>query len=181
MTTGNETTGARVPVPPANADAAGTPPACRELQGWLVGKGCIGLSWRDREPVSQIGGRPREERMLELCDPRDGRARTLALVFGEDAKFEAEDGVALVDLLQRSEPAVLEALVPMQGVVFVAREDLRRFVHDVRNALNSMLMNAGVVASAERARPDLASFVEQMERSGAACAARLRQLSDRYL
>lgn len=81
----------------------------------------------------------------------------------------------------KSPPAVDPARTPAgTHYVQLPREELQAFVHDLRNGLNSLLMNAGVVAAAsDRAR--FGRFVEQFERDGERCAESLRELSDRYL
>lgn len=65
--------------------------------------------------------------------------------------------------------------------VTLPREELQVLVHDLRNHLNSLLMNAGAVAALCRDGGRAERFVTQIETDGEKCAQALRDLSDRYL
>jgi hypothetical protein len=70
---------------------------------------------------------------------------------------------------------------PPGELVTIPRQELQALVHDIRNHLNSMLMNAGVLAVQSRANPSSARHAAQLEDDGEKCAQALRNLSDRYL
>jgi hypothetical protein len=65
--------------------------------------------------------------------------------------------------------------------VTLPREELQVLVHDLRNHLNSLLMNAGAVAAMCKDGGRAERFVTQLESDGEKCAQALRDLSDRYL
>lgn len=65
--------------------------------------------------------------------------------------------------------------------VRIPREDLRRLVHDLRNQLNSILMNAGVATRLCGDRERMARHVAQFETEGERCAQTLQSIADRYL
>lgn len=70
---------------------------------------------------------------------------------------------------------------PPGETVTIPHRELQVLVHDLRNHLNSMLMNAGVLASHCRADAKAAQHAAQLEDDGEKCAQALRDLSDRYL
>lgn len=76
------------------------------------------------------------------------------------------------------DPAALgEANEPLP----ITREELEVLVHDLRNHLNSLLMNAAVIASACPDRARLGHFIDQVERDGERCAEALQRVADRHL
>jgi hypothetical protein len=66
-------------------------------------------------------------------------------------------------------------------MVTLPREELRRLVHDLRNHVNSLMMNAGAVAALCKEGDRVARFVAHIEDDGERCAQTLRKLSDLYL
>lgn len=71
--------------------------------------------------------------------------------------------------------------LPQGDLVQIPREELQTVIHDLRNHLNSLLMNAGVVAAACKDRERFGRYIEQFEREGERCAEELQGLSDRHL
>ena len=65
--------------------------------------------------------------------------------------------------------------------VTLPRRELQALVHDLRNHLNSMLMNAGVMAVHCGAGEKVSRLSAQVEADGAKCAQALTTISDRYL
>lgn len=65
--------------------------------------------------------------------------------------------------------------------LLVSRAALQAMVHDLRNHLNTILMNAGVVARLCEDREKAARFVANFEQEGERAANTLRAVSDRYL
>lgn len=61
------------------------------------------------------------------------------------------------------------------------RDELQAMVHELRNGLNSVLMNAGVLAAVCRDRPEMRRHIAQIESDGQRCAQCLQALSDRHL
>lgn len=81
-------------------------------------------------------------------------------------------------LASKPEP---EAGTPPADTVLVPRPELQALVHDLRNHINSMLMNAGVLATLCNGHPKAARYAAQLEDDGERCAQALRDVSDRYL
>jgi hypothetical protein len=81
-------------------------------------------------------------------------------------------------------PPAAEATTAERGdteIVRIPRDELQALIHDLRNHLNSLLMNAGVVAAACPDRQRYGRYIEQVEQEGERCAEALRGLSDRHL
>ena len=70
---------------------------------------------------------------------------------------------------------------PADGVVQMPRETLQALVHDLRNHLNTILMNAGVAARLCEDKERVARYVAQFEQEGERCAQTLQAISDKYL
>jgi hypothetical protein len=66
-------------------------------------------------------------------------------------------------------------------IVEMPREALQALIHDLRNHLNSILMNAGVAARLCEDRERVARYVTQFEKEGELCAEALQAISDEYL
>lgn len=77
--------------------------------------------------------------------------------------------------------AITASRSPPGERVTIPRQELQAVVHDLRNHLNSMLMNAGVLASHCRTNEKAARHAAQLEDDGEKCAQALRDLADRYL
>jgi signal transduction histidine kinase len=114
----------------------------------------FGLAGADGQPASSV--------LLEFADrdALDEAARAaLAAILGASAAFA---GTA----------------PPCGSCALVDRSSLSRHLHDLRNALNSLLMNAAVLAAklppAEREN----RFARQVQVDGERCAALLQALSD---
>jgi signal transduction histidine kinase len=81
-------------------------------------------------------------------------------------------------------PPAAEAPAAARGdaeIVRIPREELQALIHDLRNHLNSLLMNAGVLAAACQDRQRYGRYIDQVEQEGERCAEALRGLSDRHL
>jgi hypothetical protein len=70
---------------------------------------------------------------------------------------------------------------PPGELVTIPRQELQALVHDLRNHLNSMLMNGGVLAAHCRSNEKAAHHAALLEEDGDRCAQALRKLSDTYL
>ena len=68
-------------------------------------------------------------------------------------------------------PEAIAASRPAPGErVTIPRQELQAVLHDLRNHLNSMLMNAGVLASHCRTNEKAARYAAQLEDDGDKCA-----------
>jgi hypothetical protein len=148
------------------------------LLDWLHAKGCTGVTllehgdddgddtvaWRDA-PVP--GWR---------VPLGDGRGSGVLLAFADKVQLgatEVDDVAALFQRLQAF-PLVPDAT----GAVLVDHAEVRRLIHDLRNGLNTLLVNASLLTRAVADNPALARSSEFVESAGNACADTLNRLSE---
>ena len=146
------------------------------LLDWLHAKGCTGVSlveddngddavaWRD---APQSGWR---------VPLGDGRGSGVLLAF---ERADQLDATQLADVAALFERLHAFPLVPdASGAVLVDHAEARRLIHDLRNGLNTLLLNASVLARAAAKKPALARSAGYLESAGAACADHLNRLSE---
>jgi hypothetical protein len=144
------------------------------LLDWLHAKGCTGISrleddgggvaWHDT-PVA--GWR------MPLGD---GHGSGALLAFASPDLLTADeraDVAALFDRL-RAFPLAHEAA----GAVLVDHAQVRRLIHDLRNGLNTLLLNASLLTRAATSMPGLARAVEFVDHAGSACTDNINRLSE---
>lgn len=153
------------------------------LLGWLLGKGCVAGRWtaaRNGAPPEQV---PVPEGQAVEFNFRIGSdpvvAVGLRLYFRSVDALDATGREALSNylvaagrLLPGAAPAAGDAVVSLPWQAVAAAE------HQVRNHLNSLLMNAAalVIISGEPEGIDV--FVEQMQRDVEKCLSVLHRLFD---
>jgi hypothetical protein len=146
------------------------------LLDWLHAKGCTGVSlleaddggdgvaWRD-DPAP--GWR------VPLGDGR-GSGALLAFPRADGLRADELEDVAALFAHLHAFPLVPDD----SGAVLVDHAEVRRLIHDLRNGLNTLLLNASVLARAARDEPALARSAEFLETAGATCADKLNRLSE---
>ncbi|MGH8030003.1 MAG: hypothetical protein ACREO3_08720 [Arenimonas sp.] len=146
------------------------------LLDWLQAKGCTGVglaaddddddrvAWRD-SPVT--GWR---------VPLGDGRGSGVILAFARPDLLDAIElgDVAALFARLHAFPLAHDA----GGAVLVDHAEVRRLIHDLRNGLNTLLINASVLTRAAQREPALARSVEFIEHAGVSCAAQLDRLSE---
>jgi len=146
------------------------------LLDWLHAKGCTGISlieadagddavaWRD---APDSGWR---------VPLGDGRGSGVLLAFTRSdqlSRGELDDVAALFERLHAF-PLVPDA----SGAVLVDHAEVRRLIHDLRNGLNTVLLNASLIARAAGSTPALVQSAAFLESAGASCADHLNRLSE---
>jgi hypothetical protein len=167
-----------MPRPPP-ADAAGPlsdwlAPA---LLDWLHAKGCTGVTLVDADASGDDSVAWRDAPEPGWRVPLgDGRGSGVLLAFARPDQLDAgqlRDVAALFERLHAF-PLVPDA----SGAVLVDHAEVRRLIHDLRNGLNTLLLNASVLARAAAKKPALARSAGYLESAGAACADHLNRLSE---
>jgi hypothetical protein len=144
------------------------------LLDWLHARGCTGISlvtggddgvaWRE---TPESGWR---------VPLGDGHGSGVFLAFARSDQLthtELHDVAALFERLHAF-PLVPDA----SGAVLVDHAEVRRLIHDLRNGLNTVLLNASLIARAAGAKPALVQSAAFLESAGAACADQLNRLSE---
>lgn len=149
------------------------PPAVRT---WLVAHGCDDASW---VPAGAIASPPERETWLDFAVDMAGSPMQWLVL-----RLHFRDGPGLDLAEQNQVAAYLSGLSPFLGAgepgprdpwLTLSRETLLVVEHQVRNHLNSLLMNAAVLSLHAGANgPD--PVLEQMEIDGQRCLDMLQQL-----
>jgi hypothetical protein len=146
------------------------------LVDWLHSRGCTG--------ISQVEAPDAGDAVAWCAAPEpgwrvplgDGRGSGVLLAFAREDQLghkELEDVAALFERLHA---------FPLEhgaaGAVLVDHAEMRRLIHDLRNGLNTLLLNASVLARAAGHKPALLRSAGFLESAGAACADHLNRLSE---
>jgi hypothetical protein len=147
------------------------------LLDWLHAKGCRGLSLLDAEAGGDVG--------VTWCDAPipgwrvplgDGRGSGVLLAFTRPDQLAAGELADVAALFERLHafPLAHDA----SGTVLVDHAEARRLIHDLRNGLNTLLLNASLLTRAAETVPELARSAQFVENAGAACTDNLNRLSE---
>lgn len=148
------------------------------LLDWLHAKGCKGVFLVDHDDHG--GDDAVAWREAPQCGWRvplgDGRGSGVLLAFANPGQLDATQLADVAALFERLHafPLVPDA----SGAVLVDHAEARRLIHDLRNGLNTLLLNASLLAGAAATKPTLARSAEFLESAGAACADHLNRLSE---
>lgn len=146
------------------------------LRAWLVERGCDDAHWvAPGEPVPA-----RERRSSVDFDVDMGSAPTrwlvLRLHFAEGQALAADEVRAVAAYLAALGPFLQAAVPPVRDPwLTLSRETLLVVEHQLRNHLNSLLMNAAVL-SLRSGAPESDPTLEQMENDGRRCLDVVQQL-----
>ena len=147
------------------------------LVDWLHAKGCTGLTllesgsgageacWRDAPTPGWV------------VSLGDAVGTGVLLAFPDRASLNAAELADVAALFERLNafPLVPDA----RDAVLVDHDEVRRLIHDLRNGLNTLLINASLVARAVgQDNPVLARSAQYLEAAGARCADDLNRLSE---
>ena len=156
------------------ADATGLFPP--RLLAWLALRGCIGIGWQP--PPERLPRRAATTPTVLVFEPGGAAGRLRPhLCFQPGGTLSAAESAQV--------SAYLAALFPLLGAVdpaplpsvSLAQDALVALEHRLRNHLNSLLMNAGVLALSCDSGPDLDPYVEQMQADAQSCLAVLGLLT----
>ena len=146
---------------------------------WLAARGCRQASWCTVDDALASVDRSRHSMDFAFgIGPAPGQRVGLRLVFNTAAALTEADKAAV--------SAYLAALGPFLCVtapgdadrhVILPREALLALEHQLRNHLNSLLMNAAVIALRCEGQSGVDPYLEQMECDGQNCLELLRWLS----
>jgi hypothetical protein len=146
------------------------------LLDWLHAKGCTGISLldgADRDDGVAWHDAPETGWRVPLGDDH-GSGVLLAFARSDQlTRSELDDVSALFERLHAF-PLVPDA----SNAVLVDHAEARRLIHDLRNGLNTVLLNASLIARAADATPALVRSAGFLESAGAACADHLNRLSE---
>lgn len=148
------------------------PPAVRT---WLLARGCEGAQW------VPAGDRPAPPRGVVCLDftvdfaISPMRWLVLRLQFGAAPGLTPDEGQMLADYLAALAPFLATATDARDPWVTLSRETLLMVEHQLRNHLNSLLMNAGVL-SLHAGINGHDPVLEQMESDGKRCLDMIEQL-----
>jgi hypothetical protein len=159
------------------ADATGL--FAPRLLGWLAARGCCGIGWEPPPDVLPRGEGTAAPRIFAFdagCVPAE--PRMLHLRFRPGVGLSMDEQTAIAAYLAVLMPLLPDADPGQPATVTLTREALLAVEHRLRNHLNSLLMNAGMLAMGAGHGPATDPFVEQMEADGQDCLAVLRLLVD---
>jgi hypothetical protein len=150
------------------------------LLDWLQARGCRGVTLVDPD-----GDAPAQASLPQWQDAPargwrvplgDAAGSNVLLAFADRADLgdaELDDVAALFERL-RAFP-----LVPDQrDAVLVDHAEVHRLIHDLRNGLNTLLINGSLLARASAHQPALQRSAQFLESAGLACADNLNRLSE---
>lgn len=149
------------------------------LLDWLHAKGCTGVSLLagDEDQRNDHGVAWCDGPVAGWCVPLgDGLGSRVLLAFARREQLSADERADVAALFERlpAFPLAHDA----SGAVLVDHAEVRRLIHDLRNGLNTLLLNASVLARAAAGQPALARSSGYIEDAGAACADQLNRLSE---
>jgi hypothetical protein len=171
------TTGPADPQP--RADGAGPLSAwlAPALVDWLHAKGCTGLTLLERDEDGDDAVEWRDAPMPGWRVPLgDGRGSGVLLAFAaRDALGARElDDVAALFARLHAFPLVHDT----SGAVLVDHAEVRHLIHDLRNCLNTLLINASLLTRAAAGIASLQRSAEFVDNAGNACSAHIERLSE---
>lgn len=150
------------------------------LIDWLHARGCRGMTLIDASvSPGRLVAAPRwqdDPSSGWLVPMGDAAGSTVLLAFERrDALADAElaDVSALFERL-RAFPLVADT----RSSVLVDHADVRRVIHDLRNGLNTLLINGNLLARSCANQPALQRSAQFLESAGLACADHLNRLSE---
>jgi hypothetical protein len=147
------------------------------LVDWLHAKGCTGLTLLEREEDGDDAVAWRDVPLPGWRVPLgDGRGSGVLLAFASrDALGARElDDVAALFARLHAFPLVHDA----SGAVLVDHAEVRHLIHDLRNCLNTLLINASLLTRAATGMASLQRSAEFVENAGSACTEHLNRLSE---
>lgn len=168
-----------------NADGGGGLFAASVLQG-LERLGCRGVHVLACEAPAApewvslpLGphGSPLPGWRFGLGETGAGTGRAVLLEFADPDALDEDARRAVTDCL-RAAAVLAPAGSTARCVAPVDRGDLSRHLHDLRNGLNSLLMNAAVLAAKLPPAEREGRFARQVQADGERCAALLQTLAD---
>ena len=150
------------------------------LLDWLHAKGCLGVTLVDADLDSTAAiGAPAWQ---------DGPASGWRVPLGDAAASTVLLGFASRDALSAAELADVGALFerlrafPLvhdtRDAVLVDHAEARRLIHDLRNHLNTLLINGTLLARVAATQPSVQRSAQFLENAGLACADTLNRLSE---
>lgn len=157
---------------------------------WLQERGCDGIYLIDASGDSDVPS------WLEVTAPsvhldkvhgwafrfrdRDGGLLNVLFSFARADDLAADQVEQIAGYLNAVAPFTLigTEASPRSGAVLVPRAILDKYIHDLRNRLGSLLMNAHVLCSRLPEQARSSRFAENIDQDGQACAEQLRRLSD---
>ena len=153
------------------------------LIDWLHTRGCHGVTLLDpdapRGDDSSDDGAPHWQ-----DEPQRGWQVPLGDAAGSRVllAFDARENLAtneLNDVAALFERLRAFPLVPdTRDAVLVDHGEVRRVIHDLRNGLNTLLINGSLLARAVSGQPSLQRSAQFLEGAGLACADHLNRLSE---
>lgn len=111
------------------------------------------------------------------CDGEDGSERRLLLAFAQPEALSPRERAQLAGYLEFA-TACADAGGDGDAVALLPRDEIGRHIHDLRNALNSLLMNVAVIATKLPPKDRAGRFATQAQADGERCAARLQALAE---
>jgi len=112
-------------------------------------------------------------------DDRDGDATHVLCAFADAEALSRSQATQIAGYLRAAGPfTVFGASTPRSGAVLVQRAVLDKYIHDLRNRLGSLLMNAHVLCSRLPDQARSSRFADTIDQDGQACADQLRRLSE---
>lgn len=171
----------KIPAPNPNPGADLSRLLAPPVLAWLAERGCGQATWRTAAdlPTSADLAMPSLDFDFDI-GPAPGHRVGLRLVFGTAIALTEADKAAVSAYLAALGP-FLSGSAPGEAerVVTLPRELLLAVEHQLRNHLNSLLMNAAVVSLRCGDPGGMDPYLDQMECDGQNCLELLRWISDR--
>jgi hypothetical protein len=146
------------------------------LLDWLHAKGCTGVSLiEDDAGGGAVAWRDAPEAGWRV-PLGDDRGSGVLLAFQRKDQLDATELADVAVLFERLHAFPLAH--DGTGSVLVDHAEARRVIHDLRNGLNTLLLNASVLARDAAKKPALARSAAFLESAGAACTDYLNRLSE---
>jgi hypothetical protein len=146
------------------------------LVDWLRAKGCLGITLLEGEtPVGDSVAWQDAPASGWRMPIGDGRGAGVLLAFADRASLDVDELADVAALFERMRafPLVHDA----RDAVLVDHAEARRLIHDLRNGLNTLMINATLLARVATT-PTLEKSAGFVESAGAACADHLNRLSE---
>jgi len=152
------------------------------LFDWLRRRGCLAAYWAPPDGQPAAGERTGAVRRgVELCwimASLPSPANELRLRFAAPDSLTEAELQALSAYLASLDPFLRESgTVAASGSLCIDRDTLVAMEHQLRNHLNSLLMNASALVLQFGRHEDLDRYVDQMQSDGDKCASVLHWLA----
>jgi len=146
------------------------------LLDWLRAKGCTGISLLEADAGDDAVAWHDAPESGWRVPLGDGHGSGVLLAFARSDQLSRDELDHVAALFERLHafPLVPDA----RNAVLVDHAEARRLIHDLRNGLNTVLLNASLIARAAGATPALVQSAGFLESAGAACADNLNRLSE---